>query len=144
MTDLTPKDINVLKEVLREAKDARYRNRIKEPMTEPNFRAVAQELFDQLSAYDGCDDVEEVSQHWNYTNCNELLHRARTALSTPPAEPPTDEELLKLTENVSTKHLYAYKSLPSNWDFGDYCSSPQGLIDFARAVLERWGNKSNT
>ena len=64
---------------------------------------------------------------------------ARTALATPPPEPPTDEDLLKLTENVSTKHLYAYKSLPSNWDFGDYCSSPQGLIDFARAVLERWG-----
>ena len=54
-------------------------------------------------------------------------------------EPPTDDELLKLTENVSTKHLCAHKSLPSDWDFGDYSSSPKGLIDFARAVLEMWG-----
>jgi hypothetical protein len=52
---------------------------------------------------------------------------------------PTDEELLKLTENVSTEHLYAHRGLPSDWDPGDYCSSPRGLIEFARAVLARWG-----
>ena len=57
-----------------------------------DFRALCAELFDQLSAYDGCDDVEEVSQHWNYTNCNELLHCARVALATPPPEPPTEQK----------------------------------------------------
>ena len=70
-------------------------------MAEPNFRALAQELFDQLSAYDECGDEEEVSQHWNYTNCNELLHRARTDLATPPPEPPTDKKLDDLWDEVA-------------------------------------------
>lgn len=96
---------------------------MKKPMT-TNFRALGAKIVELWDA--DCDiDVE----------INEL----RELLATPPPEPPTDEKLLKLTEKVSTKHMYAHKSLPSNWDFGDYCSSPQGLIDFARAALERWG-----
>ena len=108
----------------------------KHPMTTtsatPDFRALCAELLAALET--------EGYTHWTINPGEDpLCERARTALATPPPEPPTDEELLKLTENVSTKHMYAHKSLPSNWDFGDYCSSPQGLIDFARAVLERWG-----
>ena len=92
--------------------------------TTPDFRALGAKIVELWDA--DCDiDVE----------INEL----RELLATPPQEPPTDEELLKLTENVSTKHLCVHKSLPSDWDFGDYSSSPKGLIDFARAVLERWG-----
>ena len=53
-------------------------------MSEPNFRELCAELLYQLSAYDECDDEEEVSVHWNYTNCNELLYRTRIALATPP------------------------------------------------------------
>ena len=92
----------------------------------PNFRALCAELVDQLSAYDRCDDVEEVSQHWNYTNCNELLHRACIALATPPPEPPgspTDEELLAMRSWSSHSHTF-----------------DSDLVDFARAALERWGH----
>ena len=87
--------------------------------TTPDFRALCAELVDQLSAYDGCDDVEEVSQHWNYTNCNELLHRASTALATPPPEPPTIMEILALIDEIDEARL--------------------GQIDLVRAALERWG-----
>jgi hypothetical protein len=59
--------------------------------TTPDFRALCAELFDQLFAYEECNDEEEVSEHWNYTNCNELLHSARTALATPPPEPTTSQ-----------------------------------------------------
>ena len=92
-------------------------------MTEPDFRALAQELFDQLSAYDGCDDVEEVSHHWNYTNCNKLLYRARAALATPPPDPPTDKELNALWNRCGTAD-----------DYGNYYEG--NIFKFARAVLE--------
>ena len=105
-------------------------------MTEPTFHALCAEL---LTAVDGKNCFIDGSSVEAIDHLTTIFDRIEIALVTPPPEPPTDEELLKLTENVSTKHLYAYKSLPSNWDFGDYCSSPQGLIDFARAVLERWG-----
>ena len=90
-------------------------------MAEPNFRALAQELFDQLSAYDECHDEEEVSQHWNYTNCNELLHRARTDLATPPPEPlrpiPVSERLPEAGEWVW--HCYTGVRF---WEHGRYYS----------------------
>ena len=65
----------------------------------------------------------------------------RAALAAEP-EGPSDDELLKLTENISTEYLCKHKSLPSDWDPGDYASSTKGLIEFARAVLARWGNQS--
>jgi hypothetical protein len=53
-----------------------------------------------------------------------LVDRARAALATPPPEPPTDGELLRLY-GVATPccHVEEYKR----------------ELDFARAVLERWG-----
>jgi hypothetical protein len=60
-------------------------------------------------------------------------------LAEPELVGPSDDELLKLTENISTKYLCKHKSLPSDWDPGDYASSTKGLIEFARAVLARWG-----
>ena len=94
-------------------------------MDQPDFRALCAELMYALSAYDECDDGEEVSQHWNYTNCNELLYRTRTALATSLPEPPTDEELLRLY-GVSTPcyHVEEFKR----------------ELNFARAVLDRWGH----
>jgi hypothetical protein len=62
-------------------------------------------------------------------------------LAQPEPVGPTDDEILKLTENVSTEYLCRHKSLPSDWDPGDYASSAKGLIEFARAVLSRWGNQ---
>lgn len=72
---------------------------------------------------------------------DDLIARARAALAAEP-EGPSDDELLKLTENISTEYLCKHKSLPSDWDPGDYASSTKGLIEFARAVLARWGNQS--
>jgi hypothetical protein len=63
---------------------------------------------------------------------------ARAALAVEPVKP-SDGEILKLTENISTEYLCKHKSLPSDWDLGDYASSTKGLIEFARAVLARWG-----
>ena len=100
----------------------------------PDFRTELARLVDLYYALGGNWSPHGYTDTWN-----DALASARIALATPPPEPPTDEELLKLTEKVSTKHLCAHKSLPSDWDFGDYSSSTKGLIDFARAVLERWG-----
>lgn len=105
-----------------------------------DFRAQCAELLAAIQLYTGLNPA--ASEMSSVEKTEKLMHAmaaTTAALATPPPEPPTDEELLKLTENVSTKHMYAHKSLPSNWDFGDYSSSPKGLIDFARAVLERWG-----
>ena len=104
-----------------------------------DYRALCAELV-ELSA--PTDSIPQLAER--LTKLSELASRARAALAQPEPVAPTDEELLTLTENVSTEHLYAHESLPSDWDFGDYCSSPKGLIDFARAVLARWGTPANT
>jgi len=86
------------------------------------------------------DDPSEVISNCTYAQsikCKTDCQYYRVA--TPPTKPPTDDEILKLTENISPVHLYKHESLPSDWDFGDYACSPRGLIDIARAVLERWG-----
>jgi hypothetical protein len=93
----------------------------------PDFRELCAELLDELQ------------YQTSYETNAELQDRARAALATPTPEPPTDEEILKLTENISPVHLYKHKSLPSDWDFGNYACSPKGLIDIARAVLDKWG-----
>jgi hypothetical protein len=104
-------------------------------MTNVELRALCAELFDQLSAYEECNDGEEVSQHWNYTNCNELLHRARAALATPPPEPPTDEELDALEEKLWKE----YKTIGYLGEEFMYDSSFGNALSDYRAVLERWG-----
>ena len=104
--------------------------------TTPDFRALCAELFDQLSAYDGCNDGEEVSQHWNYTNCNELLYSARTALkATPPPEPPTDQQI---KEWIDAK-LGADKRDPEAFGWGWRCFKGEAFAVTIRAALERWG-----
>ena len=102
------------------------------------------DLFPSPCVFDDPDEVINNCTYARTVKCKTDCKYYRVAahpepVQAPPPEPPTDDELLKLTENVSTKHLCAHKSLPSDWDFGDYSSSPKGLIDFARAVLERWG-----
>ena len=112
-------------------------------MDQPDFRALAQELFDQLSAYDECDDGEEVSQHWNYTNCNELLYRARTALATAPPEPPSPKP--NIDDIFSLAHEYFIFRGNSHGDrffatsIEAKTNPAQALLSFACAALERWG-----
>jgi hypothetical protein len=94
-----------------------------------DFRALCAELTDELHGYASANP---------YHDSDELVARARAALAKPEQVGPSDDELLKLTENISTEYLCKHKSLPSDWDPGDYASSTKGLIEFARAVLARW------
>ena len=88
-------------------------------MDQPDFRALTHELNALL--------VYLVSTHPNlhetviraYLYCSD---RALTALATPPPEPPTDEDLLAMRSWSSHSHTF-----------------DSDLVDFARAVLERWG-----
>jgi hypothetical protein len=81
---------------------------------------------------------------WLSDETADILTRAADLLEHLVAEPegPSDDELLKLTENISTEYLCKHKSLPSDWDPGDYASNTKGLIEFARAVLARWGRST--
>ena len=84
----------------------------------PDFRALCAELveLDQTAPR----DLGKWKRSWIAATT-----RARAALATPPPEPPTDEELLRLY-GVATPcyHVEEYKR----------------ELDFARAVLERWGH----
>ena len=83
-------------------------------MTQPNFRALCAELLAALET--------EGYTHWTINPGEDpLCERARAALTTPPPEPPTDEELYEYWISTSPQ-------------FG--CADPVG---FARAALERWG-----
>ena len=67
-----------------------------------------------------------------------LVERARTALAEPEPEGPTDEELLKLTEDwpCTTGERHDLSGCPEVPLFSVF---EDELIDFARAVLARWG-----
>ena len=81
----------------------------------PDFRALCAELLEVIEGeYDGTGV------------CYELRHRARTALATPPPEPPTDEELDELSWNWYSKTGSTW------WQIDSYRA-------FARAALEKWG-----
>jgi hypothetical protein len=75
----------------------------------PDFRALCEELLDELQ------------YQTSYETNAELQDRARTALATPPPEPPTDDELSDL------------------WIIYDGIVDLRDFVVVARAVLERWG-----
>jgi len=110
-------------------------------MTNTHFRDLCAELLAAIQLYTGQNPAaSEMSSVKLTEKLMDAMAATAAALSTPPPEPPTDEEILKLTENISTVHLCKHRSLPSDWDPGDYASSPRGLIDIVRAALEGWGN----
>jgi hypothetical protein len=83
-------------------------------MTQPDFRALCAELLLALET--------EGYTHWTINPDEDpLCERARTALATPPPEPPTDEELV----------AFLYMIDPDD-ELSD--------LAMARAVLERWGH----
>jgi hypothetical protein len=83
--------------------------------TTPDFRALCEDLLDELQ------------YQTSYETNAELQDRARASLATPPPEPPprppTEEELLAMRSWSSHSHTF-----------------DSDLVDFARAVLERWGH----
>ena len=84
--------------------------------TTPDFRALCAELLAALET--------EGYAHWTINPSEDpLVKRARTALATPPPEPPTDKELSDLWVN--------YDGIVDLRDF----------VTVARAALERWGQR---
>ena len=73
-----------------------------------DFRALCAEL------------VEAFKDENTYTQRVEALDRARTAVATPPPEPPTVMEIIELSTVIDDAGL--------------------GIVEFARAVLKRWGH----
>jgi hypothetical protein len=86
-------------------------------MTTPDFRALCEELVDV------CDNPSPPQYK------ADVLNRTRAALATPPPEPPTDKELLE---------LWTYWNL--GWDPQIGAVVMPHPAEYARAVLERWGN----
>lgn len=80
----------------------------------PNFRALCAELIDELQ------------YQTPYETIAELQDRARTALATPPPEPPTKEELQALWHE-----LFSHDDTVSSGD----------VEVIACAALERWGHR---
>ena len=88
-------------------------------MTQPDFRALAQELLQHARVaqkvliwegiWDDDDDQDEG-----------LFDHVDKALATPPPEPPTAIEIIDLSIEIDDAGL--------------------GTVEFARAVLERWGH----
>jgi len=87
-------------------------------MTTPDFRALCEELLEIVEGEYGGTSI-----------CAELRRSARAALDTPPTEPPTDKELLE---------LWTYWNL--GWDPRIGAVVMPHPAEYARAVLEKWGN----
>jgi hypothetical protein len=85
-------------------------------MTDPNYKALCAELLEW---------AERTSSH--YYKQADVIIRARAALAEPVGEGPSDEELLAMR---------SWSSHGSTFD--------SDLVDFARAVLARWGTPANT
>jgi hypothetical protein len=87
--------------------------------TTPDFRAELERLVELY---------EELGGNWSphgYTGLwNDALADARAALSTPPPEPPTDDELQSLWHE-----LFSHDDTVSSGD----------VEVITRAVLKRWG-----
>ena len=84
-------------------------------MTQPDFRAELQRLVDLYEALGGNWSPHGYTDTWN-----DALVEARTALATPPPEPPTAMEVIELSTVIDDAGL--------------------GIVEFTRAALERWGH----
>ena len=84
-------------------------------MTQLDFRALAQELVEELEAWIAYGDEADCAR------AHAVVDRALTALATPEPEPPADEELVAFLYLIDPEDEL----------------SPLAM---ARAALERWGN----
>jgi hypothetical protein len=57
---------------------------------------------------------------------------------------PTDEELMELLPLDGVSGFYLPDGLPSDWVHDDFIAPPGAILDFARAVLQRWGRPAIT
>jgi len=93
-----------------------------------DYRAMCAELVDTIGSLVGGVKCGHYQQR-DMWKCREIFDRARAALAKPEPVAPTDEELLGLY-GVATPsyHIEEYRR----------------ELDFARAVLARWGTPANT
>ena len=108
-------------------------------MTDPDYKALCAELTNELQGYKVAHPM----------HCRALLNRARAALAQP--EPvPTDEELLELMPQQFRDDLATVSRLAAHGISPDVTpgifrvSLNTGALDYARAVLARWGTPANT
>jgi len=96
-----------------------------------DYRALCAELAAWLHAYALRAPLDigskDEAEHDLACSLNQLLVRARAALSAP-EQRPTEAEVADLAENLE------YQRLPQ-----DTSTGPSFLLEFARAVLTRWG-----
>jgi hypothetical protein len=98
-------------------------------MITPDFRALAQELLQHARI---AQKVLIGEGLWDDDDQDEgLFDRADKALVTPPPEPPTDEELREL-----------WMGWNLGWDPEKGAVVMPHPAEYARAVLERWGNQA--
>ena len=81
----------------------------------PDFRAELEKLVDLYKALGGNWYPHGYTDTWS-----DALASARTALATPPPEPPTDREVIELWTEFDDLGL--------------------GIVEFNRAALHRWGH----
>jgi hypothetical protein len=97
--------------------------------TTPNFRALCADLLDCL---------EKANWPLRHKIIFELcVDSARAALTTPPPEPPTDDELDALEEKLWNE----YKTIGYLGEEFMYDSSFGHALTDYRIALERWGQR---
>ena len=79
-----------------------------------DFRTLCAELADELEAWIAYGDEADCAR------AHAVVDRARTAVATPPPKPPTAIEIIDLSIEIDDAGL--------------------GIVEFARAALEKWGH----
>jgi hypothetical protein len=109
------------------------RKALEEKAMTTDFRALCAELADELHGYASANP---------HHDSDDLVARARAALAEPVPVGPTDEDLVEL----ACAEVYNSR----NWEEPEcttddpypYEASSFAWLNFARAVLARWGNQS--
>jgi hypothetical protein len=96
-----------------------------------DFRALCAELVEELEVWIGYGDEADCA------DAHAVVDRARAALAEQPVGP-TDEEIRTLADFDVDFDYYETTDESGNVGNAWECSDSQ-LLDFARAVLARWG-----
>ena len=102
-----------------------------------NYKALCAELADELSVWTGYGDDAGVFPEADFDGVHALITRARAALAEQPVRP-TDEEIRTLAAFDVDFDCFETTDESGNVGNAWECSDSQ-LLDFARAVLARWG-----
>jgi hypothetical protein len=94
-----------------------------------DWKALCAELLDALEGYVEYAPVIDAG----LKDEQQLVANARTALAQPEPEGPTEHDIAELAEDIE------WKQLPQ-----DEATRPSFLLEFALAVLARWGRPATT